>query len=840
MSEHKNPPSRVQVYVRERPYTKSEIASKKPSVIKDSNQNELFVKYGSIQKNYSFDGVFGCGALQAEVYDVVVRPLVDSMLLGCTCTVFAYGAIETGKTYTMIGDDINPSVNFMNDPSVGMVPRAGVDIFNKLSQLGVEYNVTASFVEIHNEEIRDLLGFDGSYLRICDDPDNEGATYIKGLSKVPVNNCNALFETLIIGASSQNSGSHTIFTIAATIRELSNGDEIVKSGKIHLIDLAGCENLDRSGATGANKKSLQTLAKVIKALALKSEHIPYGESKLTRILQDSLGGKSKTSIIATFSPSGDVFEETLSTLGYAHMARSVFNCPIHNVINIRRDNMIKALKHEVSTLLQELNVTREEFYIDAENYEKLLLEAKAKHERVVTLTTEITRLDGNIKREEQCSDELEKNLHTATLEAITKKLEQETIKQEESEHDGACMSDNLSQLEEQSRVLQDVSNQNYEAQSEATLHNAKIANEMVSVLSKNLKNFECTLEQFRENEQTDLTTIATSNGRIKDTVLNDLKRLKQLLRDVAAFTESLKCSFETLFKDTRFTERGARATLTSTNDDNHKLLGQYFEKVKATLGRLKDYIDIATASLAEATFQYENDVSTQFSLLSNMYDRYYSLLYSLHANMQKRYIRIKRLIIQGDESVQTWETLIKLLLQKFEDLWLELETIVHAKGYVKRTTDLLKKETSAVSRNLKMLFNKFMQQTAHPQLEDLQLNVKTAQAVIQEEQGMCIEMVSENHRHNQDYFARFFNTITKGVEDHNEGVVEKVETMAKEAFSMLQNQHRITGEHSKRISTAVDNVIMNENRYTARVMQISQQTVENLEETVQKIKKEKE
>ncbi|XP_044257304.1 kinesin-like protein KLP2 [Tribolium madens] len=244
MAERKNPLFHIQVYVRQRPYFKSEIRAKQSPVIKFSSQTELALEHGANEKNYIFDKVFGSGASQAEVYDVVVRPLVDSMLLGCTCTVFAYGPTGTGKTYTMVGDTVNPSVDFINDSSVGMVPRAAADIFDKLSRLGVEYNVNVSYVEIYSEEIRDLLFSDSPSLRIYDDPNNKGATCIKGVSEVPVKNCNELFEMLMIGANyrhiastninRQSSRSHTIFTIVVTIREVTNGEEIVKTGKIHL------------------------------------------------------------------------------------------------------------------------------------------------------------------------------------------------------------------------------------------------------------------------------------------------------------------------------------------------------------------------------------------------------------------------------------------------------------------------------------------------------------------------------------------------------------------------------------------------------------------------------
>ncbi|XP_044257174.1 kinesin-like protein KIF11 [Tribolium madens] len=860
MAERKNPLFRIQVYVRQRPYTKSEINASKPSAIKFSSQTELVLKCGANEKNYTFDRVFAGGAIQAEVYDVVVRPLVDSMLLGCTCTVFAYGPTGTGKTYTMVGDTVNTSVDFINDPSVGMVPRAATDIFDKLSQLGVEYNVSVSYVEIYNEEIRDLLCSDGPCLRIYDDPDNRGATCIKGVSEVPVKDCNELFEMLMIGANDrhiadtninrQSSRSHTIFTILVTIRELSNGEEIVKTGKIHLIDLAGSENVGRSGATdlrarqaGTINKSLLTLAKVIKALAFKSPHVPYRESKLTRILQDSLGGKSKTCIIATFSPCSDVFEETVSTLDYAHMARSVSNCPTYNVKNIRRDNMIKDLEDEVTSLRQEINAAREGegFFMDNESYEKLMLEIKVKRERVLCLTAEITTLNDNIRSQKQCAEELGRNYFQSvtTLETLKKELEEETVKQEESEYAIVRMSDNLSQVKQQSRALCDVYQtstklgeiyyQKYNSQCDATLHNAKIAKEMVTLSSKNLRGIENTLEQFVKNGKEHLAALTISSARIKDNVLMDSERLEQLFNEVAVFSEKLKCTFETLFKNSEFTERDAKATLTSTCSANHKLVAHNFRIIKTDLGKLKEHIDETRASLAEATFQYNNDVSTQFSALRDMYDKFYALMNALRVILHKRYIRVRRLLSRDDEERESWEQLIRLFTTKEEDLSLELEPAMHVKGYITELVDLLKERSQRINQNLNTIVTNFNQQTAYVQLNELRLKYQTVEEDIKDSQRICSFQISQNHRLNQGYFAKFFDTIEKRLEEQNKGVVAKKEAMTKEAFDILESQTRVTTDFSTQVTASLDHFIMNENRSVAKVVEFSQHTVENLQ-----------
>ncbi|EFA11147.1 Kinesin-like protein KIF11-B [Tribolium castaneum] len=861
MNERKNQLFRVQVSVRQRPYTKDEIELKKTSIVKVSNQNELTLQCGSNGKNYTFDRVFKSGASQAEVYDVVVRPLVDSMLSGCTCTVFAYGPTGTGKTYTMIGDSVRPTLDFLNDPSVGMVPRAAADIFNRLSQLGVQFNVTVSFVEIYNEEVRDLLISDTCNLRIYDDPDNKGATCIKGVSEVPVKNCTELFELLMIGASDrhmastnlnrQSSRSHTIFTIVATIRELSNGVETIKTGKINLIDLAGSENIGRSGATemrareaGTINKSLLTLAKVIKALALKSQHIPYRESKLTRILQDSLGGKSKTSIITTFSPSPDVFEETISTLDYAHMARTVSNCPTYNITTIRRDHLTKELESEVKSLRLELNAARtgDGFYVDIETYEKLHLDAKVKHERVVTLLSEITKLDGVIKYQTQCSDELGKNYQESVtkLEAVTKELEQETIKQKESEYAITRMSDKLSQLEEQSKVLRDVCHtstkhgdiyyQKYDSQCDATLHKAKIAKEMVAVSTTNLRGIGNALEEFGEKERTCLDEIATSNAHVKHNVLNDLSRLNRLLNDVAAFSSSLTCTPETLLGNTEFTESGARATLKSVHTDNYALMVQYFAKIRTTLSNLKGHVDDIKASVAQAALLYHDNVASQFSLLSDVFDKFYSLMHRLYVGMQKRHARIQGSIKRSDESIASWEKLIELNAATCKDAKLELESISHMREYIDEMTELLRERMPAVDHNLNTFFCNFNEQTAHPLLNHLRLRHEAAGYEIGESQATCLEQAQQHYIRNQKYMVGFFTAIAKGLEVHNKNVAKGRKALVEEAESILENQQRVTAQSSKAVASSLSNLALNEDFYLANTVKVSENTVENLEQ----------
>ena len=209
-------------------------------------------------------------------------------------------------------------LSWEEDPFVGIIPRSVSQLFTVLNTLNCcEYSVKISFIELYNEDLSDLLSEspENEKLRIFDDPARKGSVIIPGLEEIVVQNKSEVYKILQKGAdkrqkastlmNSQSSRSHSIFTITVFIKEKTiDGEETIKVGKLNLVDLAGSENIERSGATGRRaaeagkiNKSLTTLGRVITALVEHRDHIPYRESNLTRLLQDFLGGKTKTSII---------------------------------------------------------------------------------------------------------------------------------------------------------------------------------------------------------------------------------------------------------------------------------------------------------------------------------------------------------------------------------------------------------------------------------------------------------------------------------------------------------------------------------------------------------------
>nr|CAD7264082.1 unnamed protein product [Timema shepardi] len=299
-------------------------------------------------KTFSFDRVFDPSSRQMDVYKTVLNPLIDEVLAGYNCTVFAYGQTGTGKTYTMEGERTNdPTISWDADPLSGLIPRSLSHLFDELRRLQAEFTVRVSYLELYNEELIDLLSTsnDPSKMKLYEDPLKKGSVIVSGLEEVTVHTKNEIYNIMEKGSmkrqtastmmNSQSSRSHTVFSITVHIKENSiDGEELLKTGKLNLVDLAGSENIGRSGAenkrareAGNINQSLLTLGRVITSLVERTPHIPYRESKLTRLLQESLGGRTKTSIIATVSPAVINLEETLSTLEYAHRARNITNRP---------------------------------------------------------------------------------------------------------------------------------------------------------------------------------------------------------------------------------------------------------------------------------------------------------------------------------------------------------------------------------------------------------------------------------------------------------------------------------------------------------------------------------
>lgn len=287
------------------------------------------------EASFTFDRVFPMDSKQSEVFEYCLKETVDDLLNGYNGTVFAYGQTGSGKTYTMMGPDID------NSEQRGAIPRMVDQIFEQIfaSSQDIEYMVKVSYMEIYMEKIRDLLVPEHDNLPIHED--KARGVFVKGLSEEYVSNAAEVYQVMRQGSltravastnmNQESSRSHSIFSIAVSQKNVASGSQ--KTGQLFLVDLAGSEKVGKTGASGQTfeeakkiNKSLSALGMVINSLTDgKSTHIPYRDSKLTRILQESLGGNSRTSLIINCSPSSYNEAETVSTLRFGVRAKNIKN-----------------------------------------------------------------------------------------------------------------------------------------------------------------------------------------------------------------------------------------------------------------------------------------------------------------------------------------------------------------------------------------------------------------------------------------------------------------------------------------------------------------------------------
>ncbi|KJZ79873.1 Kinesin heavy chain [Hirsutella minnesotensis 3608] len=325
----------IKVVARFRPQNRVELDSGGKPIVTFSSEDSCSLDSREAQGSFTFDRVFDMECKQQDIFDFSIRSTVDDILNGYNGTVFAYGQTGAGKSYTMMGTNID------DEAGRGVIPRIVEQIFASImsSPSTIEYTVRVSYMEIYMERIRDLLAPQNDNLPVHEEK-NRGV-YVKGLLEIYVSSVQEVYEVMRRGGNAravaatnmnqESSRSHSIFVITITQKNVETGS--AKSGQLFLVDLAGSEKVGKTGASGQTleeakkiNKSLSALGMVINALTDgKSSHIPYRDSKLTRILQESLGGNSRTTLIINCSPSSYNDAETLSTLRFGTRAKSIKN-----------------------------------------------------------------------------------------------------------------------------------------------------------------------------------------------------------------------------------------------------------------------------------------------------------------------------------------------------------------------------------------------------------------------------------------------------------------------------------------------------------------------------------
>ncbi|OMJ66985.1 hypothetical protein SteCoe_35983 [Stentor coeruleus] len=469
----------IQVVCRVRPLNEKEFQRCKDLCVRvheDRQTISINSSECSESLTFTFDSIFAPETPQQNIYEIAARPIITAVLEGFNGTILAYGQTSSGKTFTMTGDDSGNSTN------IGIIPRIVNDLFLAISNAedSLEFVVKISYCEIYLEKIKDLIDPTRNNLKIQED--KARGVFINDLTEYSVSNHFEVYELMKIGKDNREVGqtlmnesssrSHTIFII--TITQNNRINYSAKSGKLYLVDLAGSEKVGKTGAAGKRleeakniNKSLTTLGLVITALTdSKSTHVPYRDSKLTRVLQDSLGGNAKTTLILTCSPSPWNEEETISTLRFGTRAKAITNKPKVNreyTINelklmlyaakeeiLKRDKIIESLRGEVNKhseeehslsvvsfsnneiieCMKEIEKLKENLNIENGKSMRLQLEANEKSALLERERKEITRFNSIILCQNQKIKALEDTIKIYESKLLHTNFENTSLKSE--------------------------------------------------------------------------------------------------------------------------------------------------------------------------------------------------------------------------------------------------------------------------------------------------------------------------------------------------------------------------------------------------------------------------
>ncbi|KAG6541579.1 hypothetical protein Mapa_017033 [Marchantia paleacea] len=425
---------KICVAIRVRPPTKPESQSAKGHKWRVGPHNvALYSTLGTPVngQSYSFDHVYGTETKNADIYRGLTKDVIMSALSGFNGTVFAYGQTSSGKTYTMKGTPSDP----------GIIRLAVHDVFSKIQEVASrEFLIRVSYMEIYNEEINDLFAPENRRLQIHENL--EKGIFVAGLREEIVDSPEQVFNLLEFGESHRHFGetnmnlyssrSHTIFRMVIESRdmtqdgfEVDSNSDAVRVSALNLVDLAGSERIAKTGAGGVRlkegthiNKSLMTLGTVINKLSegpgKQGGHIPYRDSKLTRILQPALGGNAKTAMICTVTPDEIHIDETRGTLQFASRAKKVTNCAQVNEI-LTDAALLKRQTKEIEDLRSKLQGLPQSEHLEKEilNLRNELLKYELEKERLFLELQEEKK--AQIDRERRIKEQEQKIENLSTL-----------------------------------------------------------------------------------------------------------------------------------------------------------------------------------------------------------------------------------------------------------------------------------------------------------------------------------------------------------------------------------------------------------------------------------------
>lgn len=563
-------------------------------------------------------------------------------------------------------------------PDAGIVPRVLQSLFNKLDGDGTENCVRCSFIELYNEELRDLLTPDeNAKLKIFDDFSKKGhaSTMVQGVEERHITCAADGIKRLQEGSTRRqvaatkcndlSSRSHTVFTITVHAKRPGGGSEdFISLGKLNLVDLAGSENIQRSGAenkraaeAGLINKSLLTLGRVINALVDKSSHIPYRESKLTRLLQDSLGGRTKTCIIATISPAKSNLEETISTLDYAFRAKNIKNKPQVNTL-ISKKALLTEFTAEIEKLKTELIATRlrNGVHLTNEAYEEMTVQNESRRILSEEQAAKIETLESNLRHKVQ-------ELFLLTSSFMGLKKEHESTKAQLDETQGV--------LDQTEMVLaatrQTLAEETYirEAHQKTEERLTTLGGELISTIKKTVGDVGgLHAKDKRKSDLQDLnrSTWAMSQAQVTDVTELVEGRLQDFRKDQQDHISSVSQRMQKFVKEELrklsatqgFLDQNLQKFESSKNDlvdqkeRSKEEMDNVLEEIKIVRDNIKDRVSESLQAIAAAAERIAADVLSEL-------DMFHDHLHTSYASLGKDFKSIfegllRHLSVQRSES----------------------------------------------------------------------------------------------------------------------------------------------------------------------------------------------
>jgi hypothetical protein len=741
------------------------------------------------------------------------------VLEGFSCTIFAYGQTSTGKTYTMEGarDDIT---NKIKDEHAGVIPRSVAHIFRTLDQSKTEYTIKLSCLELYNEELQDLLAPESEknvqnhrQLKIYEDG---RGTYVKGAEEVIVSDPDSVMLILDEAAkkrqiaetqlNKKSSRSHAITTITIHIRDTTDdGEEYIRTGKLNMVDLAGSENIGRSGAqnkrakeAGMINQSLLTLGRVITALTEKCPHIPYRESKLTRLLQDSLGGRTKTCIIATVSPSVLCLEETLSTLDYANRAKSIKNKPELNV-KVPKSAMIKEMVGEMEVLKQQLYMQRAKqggVWMSETDYIKSESEKRELKDKIDILMMEVTQ-----------SKQLFEDAKF-TIEEVNERL-----RVEKAEHENT-----RSELETTNTLLMQKERQIYDLEERITemkfvlTHKESAEKQLhtdANILLNNLKQSENDITLLCDNIGRQRDIHGHNQESVSSCTDNITQQVTQLVDSFAEFKQKYTQVAETNFK--KYIEDFATERTHIVNDliEKHtqQLLEQYTVTREKINSLMEQHLNTSKSDVSQAQQSQKNFQKAVTELIKVHNEVIESTLTTVRSEVSTQF----------ETGVQWLSDYVK------KDIVAGTHGIVINFGeqHSALLSEALKKVNENTSAQLKVL-EQYRQTFIALVSEHRASNVHMKQSIMSKVEQIVDECVSAN----QDKFKSNVSDVGKGLE-HISG---QVEIFRRDFIGDNEEMNKHFNTFSSDIERAHENYITTVDKSYERVSQMRDATLRNVEE----------